>query len=61
MPKYRVSIPYNATFTVEVEANNKEEAKELAEKESPSLCNQCSNDLECESPSDYETTIEEIN
>ena len=47
MQKYIVSIPIYASCIVKVEAKSKEEAIEKAEQEFyPSLCHQCSHDIE---------------
>lgn len=61
MKKYRVSIPYNADFIVEVEAENEEKAIELAYNEGPPfLCSQCSDHLIVEIPSDLKLNVEEL-
>ena len=45
MAKYNVSIPYHATIHIEVEADSKEEAEEVAMDNCyPTLCNYCSSD-----------------
>ena len=46
MKKYRVTIPIFASVTVEIEAENEEEAKENASISSslPSLCYRCSSE-----------------
>ena len=46
--KYRVIFTVDATCSVEVEADSEEEAKEKAweEASAPTVCHQCSNELE---------------
>ncbi|MGZ3235773.1 MAG: hypothetical protein ACXU8A_00185 [Burkholderiaceae bacterium] len=46
--KYRVSMTVDATLTVEVEAENEEQAKELAWDiaEAPCLCHHCSDQVD---------------
>ena len=45
MAKYSVSIPFHATYHVEVEADSKEQAEEKAIEDAyPSICNYCSRD-----------------
>ena len=44
MKKYRVTIPIFASVTVEIEAENEEDAKENAYASIPSLCYRCSSE-----------------
>lgn len=48
LKKYSVAIKVNATMYVEVEADSEEEAREKAWSEAyePSLCHQCSDEME---------------
>ena len=48
MPKYRVTMLVDATVDVVVEAESEEEAKDkaLINAYAPTLCHQCSDDLE---------------
>lgn len=48
MKKYIVSIPYYATYTVEVDAENIEEAWDEAMDCQPCLCHYCSSSVEIE-------------
>jgi hypothetical protein len=47
MPKYSVIITVDASIVVEVEAEDEEQAKELAMEQAsrPGLCHQCSHEL----------------
>lgn len=62
MKKYFVSIPWNCSVFCEVEAENKEQAIEKAFLEiSPSLCRQCSDEIELDEFNDnIEISVEEI-
>jgi hypothetical protein len=42
MPKYRVDLVATSSFTIEVEAEDKDEAIDLAIQETPGICAQCS-------------------
>ena len=42
MPKYQVSMPKIIWLTIEVEADNEEQAQEKAWEAGPSLCASCS-------------------
>jgi len=53
MKKYKVSIPWHATYFVDVEAENEEEAKIKALNEGyPQLCHQCNTDVQIDEPND---------
>lgn len=60
MKKYGVTFIVYSSMTIEVEANSEEEACELAEKKAyePSLCHQCSDELEVDSVGDIVQVIE---
>lgn len=49
MKKYRVSVVYYVTHTIEIEAKNKKEALKIAYDAQPSACVSCSKELEIES------------
>lgn len=63
MKKYFVRIPYFCTVMVEVEADSPAEAIDLAVSNAfPSLCHQCSDEIEMDAMNDdAEITAEEIN
>jgi hypothetical protein len=42
MPKYRVDLVTTSSFTIEVEAEDKDEAIEKAAQEVPGICARCS-------------------
>ena len=54
MPRYSVSVMYDANAYVVVDAANPEEAKQKAIEAAPhvSLCNYCSKDIEVNDPYD---------
>ena len=62
MKKYIVRIPYFCTFLVEVEADSPAEGEGMAmSKAYPSLCHQCSNEIEIDEMNDAaEITVEEV-
>lgn len=62
MNKYSVSIPWHCSIIIEVEAKNKKAALESAvENAYPSLCCQCSGDIQmCEMNDDCEPDVQKI-
>lgn len=46
MKNYNVYIPWSFTFKVLVQAQNEQEAIEKASKQRPSVCSECSDDIE---------------
>lgn len=55
MPKYYVHVPWFATVTVEVTAKNKKEAlKKGFEDAYPSLCHQCSREVDLDGGADFD-------
>ena len=61
MKKYHVAMPFYATAFIKVEAENEEEAIEKAEREIgyPTLCHQCSHDVEMGEPN-YEVEADAV-
>lgn len=59
--KYRVFVPFTATATVEVKAENEKEARELAVDLAPTeLCHHCAEKFDDIQPVDAEWAVENM-